>query len=212
MKFSESGAALAKDMGAPVTKMQDSIDAHYEASFGNGPRILEDRSPHVCHGTKPLARRAQGRSCATTSFRDPISQQSPILLQFITPVIHNGMGGLEIDEDSVVLGSGSEAIRGLYAADEVAGGVHGNNRLEGHSLLACVVFGRVAGAARAKYTLGDKVKATSFAELSGGGLSGNVEVSKLAGESYEDTMSAASNAPAKKQKKASSGHTMKEVD
>ena len=78
------------------------------------------------------------------------------------------MGGVGIDEDSAVLGSGSEAVRGLYAAGEIAGGVHGNNRLEENSLLACVVFGRVAGAARAKYTLGDKVKATSFAELSGG--------------------------------------------
>ena len=33
VKFNESGAALAQDMGAPVTKMQDSIDAYYEASL-----------------------------------------------------------------------------------------------------------------------------------------------------------------------------------
>merc|ERR1740139_2131051 len=33
------------------------------------------------------------------------------------------------------------AIIGLYAAGEVAGGVHGNNRLGGNSLLDCVVFG-----------------------------------------------------------------------
>ena len=44
------------------------------------------------------------------------------------------------------------------------------------------------------------------------GLSGNVEMSKLAGGSYEETMNAASNAPAEKQKKASSGYTMKEVE
>ena len=36
----------------------------------------------------------------------------------------------------------------LYAAGEVAGGVHGNNRLGGNSLLDCVVFGRVAGTGR----------------------------------------------------------------
>ena len=59
--------------------------------------------------------------------------------------------------------------------------------------------------------LGDKVKATSLAELSGGGLSWNVELSKLAGGSYEDTMNAASTALAKKQEKASSGYTMEEV-
>jgi Aspartate oxidase len=36
-------------------------------------------------------------------------------------------------------------IRGLYAAGEVTGGVHGNNRLAGNSLLECCVFGRIAG-------------------------------------------------------------------
>ena len=61
---------------------------------------------------------------------------------------------------------------GLYVAGEAAGGVHGNNRLGGNSLLDCVVFGRVAGRSAAKYMMGadakfrnwpieDKDKATS---------------------------------------------------
>merc|ERR1719352_1256361 len=37
------------------------------------------------------------------------------------------------------------AVRGLYAAGEATGGVHGENRLGGNSLLECVVFGRLAG-------------------------------------------------------------------
>ena len=61
----------------------------------------------------------------------------------------------------------------------------------------------------AKYVLVDRVK--SLAKLSVGGLSGNGEVSKLAGGSYEHTMNAASAAPAKKQEKASSDYTMEEV-
>ena len=36
-------------------------------------------------------------------------------------------------------------VRGLYAAGEVTGGVHGGNRLAGNSLLECCVFGRIAG-------------------------------------------------------------------
>ena len=76
----------------------------------------------------------------------------------ITPVIHYCMGGLEIDEDSAVVSQSGKAIPGLYAAGEVAGGVHGNNRLGGNSLLDCVVFGRVAGKHCAKYMLGDKFK------------------------------------------------------
>lgn len=36
-------------------------------------------------------------------------------------------------------------FKGLLAAGEVTGGVHGRNRLAGNSLLECVVFGRIAG-------------------------------------------------------------------
>jgi len=63
------------------------------------------------------------------------------------------MGGLEIDVNSNVVGPNGP-IKGLYAAGEVAGGVHGNNRLGGNSLLDCVVFGRLSGTNAAKYMLG----------------------------------------------------------
>lgn len=46
---------------------------------------------------------------------------------------------------SKVLNSAGEAVSGLYGAGEVTGGVHGNNRLGGNSLLECAVFGRIAG-------------------------------------------------------------------
>merc|ERR1719399_2606785 len=106
------------------------------------------------------------------------------------------MGGLEIDTDSAVVGGNGKAIPGLYAAGEVAGGVHGNNRLGGNSLLDCVVFGRVAGRACAKYMLGADMKPTNLAELSGGGLTGEVKSSKFSGGSYEDDMNKGSGAKA----------------
>jgi flavocytochrome c len=65
----------------------------------------------------------------------------------VTPAVHFTMGGVVINERSEVLdgdGDGKE-IGGLWAAGEVAGGVHGGNRLGGSSLLECVVFGRIAG-------------------------------------------------------------------
>ena len=40
---------------------------------------------------------------------------------------------------------------GYYAAGEVAGGVHGQNRLMGNSLLDVTVFGRIAGVEAAKF-------------------------------------------------------------
>merc|ERR1712014_264785 len=60
------------------------------------------------------------------------------------------------DVDSVVYDTNEKVIPGLYAAGEVAGGVHGNNRLGGNSLLDCVVFGRVSAVEAAKYMLGTK--------------------------------------------------------
>jgi len=42
-------------------------------------------------------------------------------------------------------------VKGLYSAGEVAGGVHGRNRLMGNSLLDVLVFGRRAGLKAAEY-------------------------------------------------------------
>merc|ERR1712100_58728 len=78
----------------------------------------------------------------------------------------------------------------------IAGGVHGNNRLGGNCLLDCVVFGRVAGRHCAKYMLGDDMKPVSLIELSGGGLTGEVSGSKMAGGSYEDNMNKGGGAAA----------------
>jgi predicted heme/steroid binding protein len=75
-----------------------------------------------------------------------------------------------------------------------------------------VVFGRVAGAHCAKYMLGAGAKPTSLKELSGGGLTGEVASSKLAGGSYEDKMNIA--APAAGGAGAApgvAGYTMEEV-
>ena len=71
----------------------------------------------------------------------------------MTPVLHYTMGGLEIDDESRVVGKNGKPIPGLFAAGEVAGGVHGANRLGGSSLLGCVVFGRVSGDSAASYLL-----------------------------------------------------------
>jgi succinate dehydrogenase / fumarate reductase flavoprotein subunit len=60
------------------------------------------------------------------------------------PTQHYQNGGLKIDVTC------ETPVRNLYAAGEVAGGMHGRNRLMGNSLLDVVVFGRRAGDAAAK--------------------------------------------------------------
>ncbi len=66
------------------------------------------------------------------------------------PTLHYQNGGIEIDPWTHVLNKEKKWIRGLLAAGEVTGGVHGKNRLMGNSLLDITVFGRRAGITAAK--------------------------------------------------------------
>ncbi len=67
--------------------------------------------------------------------------KEPIL---VYPTQHYQNGGLKIKPD------GETKIKNLYAVGEVAGGIHGRNRLMGNSLLDVIVFGRRAGIAAAE--------------------------------------------------------------
>jgi len=62
----------------------------------------------------------------------------------VTPSIHYCMGGLDTTAEGQVKDTHGHVIEGLFAAGEVASGVHGRNRLVGNSLAECVVFGRMA--------------------------------------------------------------------
>jgi len=59
--------------------------------------------------------------------------------------LHYQNGGLKIDKTT------KTSLPGLYVAGEAAGGIHGENRLMGNSLLDIVVFGRIAGEHAAAY-------------------------------------------------------------
>ncbi|GAA1974150.1 fumarate reductase/succinate dehydrogenase flavoprotein subunit [Kitasatospora viridis] len=68
----------------------------------------------------------------------------------VGPTCHYVMGGVEVDPDTAA----SPAVPGLFAAGEVAGGMHGANRLGGNSLSDLLVFGRRAGLHAAAYATG----------------------------------------------------------
>lgn len=61
------------------------------------------------------------------------------------PTIHHTMGGIKINTRAEVIDREGKVIPGLYAAGEVTGGVHGENRLGGNAVADCMVFGRTAG-------------------------------------------------------------------
>jgi succinate dehydrogenase / fumarate reductase flavoprotein subunit len=65
----------------------------------------------------------------------------------VGPTCHYVMGGVEVEPDTAA----AVGVPGLYAAGEVAGGMHGSNRLGGNSLSDLLVFGRRAGMGAAAY-------------------------------------------------------------
>ncbi|MFF4020325.1 fumarate reductase/succinate dehydrogenase flavoprotein subunit [Streptomyces sp. NPDC001843] len=66
----------------------------------------------------------------------------------VGPTCHYVMGGIAVDSDTAA----ARGVPGLFAAGEVAGGMHGSNRLGGNSLSDLLVFGRRAGWHAAEYT------------------------------------------------------------
>lgn len=65
----------------------------------------------------------------------------------VGPTCHYVMGGVHVDPDTAA----ALGVAGLFAAGEVAGGMHGSNRLGGNSLSDLLVFGRRAGVGASEY-------------------------------------------------------------
>ena len=107
-------------------------------------------------------------------FNDAVRNQEPCWVQrtvragFISPVndnvdalfiarcgaprVHHTMGGVLINAKAEVLNAhGGDPIPGLFAAGEVTGGVHGNNRAGANALVDILIFGRIAGDSAATF-------------------------------------------------------------
>merc|ERR1712025_1295377 len=156
MKFYENGAALAKDMGIDLQVLIDEHNQHHEASLKTAKD--PDGGPFPAY---PSGKSWDARSGPTGSGKkfyhnvlpgDKVATE-PFHVAIITPSIHYCMGGLQITAAGEVEGKNG-VIPGLYAAGEIAGGVHGNNRLGGSSLLDCVVYGRVCAKSAIKHIYG----------------------------------------------------------
>ena len=65
----------------------------------------------------------------------------------VAPTAHYSMGGILVNPETL-----STSVNGLFAAGEVAGGLHGANRLGGNSLAEIIIFGKRAGIASSNYS------------------------------------------------------------
>src|SRR5271165_4268178 len=77
----------------------------------------------------------------------------------VGPTTHYMMGGISVDGDSQM-----STVPGLFAAGEVAAGLHGANRLGGNSLSDLLVFGRRAGRFAAEYARGSRAASIDEAQ------------------------------------------------
>jgi succinate dehydrogenase / fumarate reductase flavoprotein subunit len=79
----------------------------------------------------------------------------------VGPTCHYVMGGVEVEPDSAA----AVGVPGLFAAGEVAGGMHGSNRLGGNSLTDLLVFGRRAGMGAVEYVKNNGANPVSDAAI-----------------------------------------------
>lgn len=132
MKKVSSGEELAKEIGVDP--------AVIEAEFLEYNKAAES---------------GQSDKFGKAHFRNtPFLMKDSMLYARIEPVIQYCAGGLMIDLSARVLGRHGAPIKGLYAAGEVTGGIHGSQPLTGNDLLDCVVFGRVAAETAARDVYG----------------------------------------------------------
>jgi succinate dehydrogenase / fumarate reductase flavoprotein subunit len=78
----------------------------------------------------------------------------------VGPTAHYTMGGIKVDPDTQ-----ETRVKGLFAAGECAGGMHGSNRLGGNSLSDLLVFGRIAGLNAGKFAKATGSKSIDSAQI-----------------------------------------------
>ena len=140
MKQFESGADLAKEIGVSAAALEGTFNEYN----GIAKKMAEDPNggPHDAYPTG----KSWDKFGKKYYHNLPLEMKDTFHVAFITPVIHYCMGGLKIDDTARVISKKTnKAVGMLYGAGEINGGVHGQNRLGGSSLLDCIVYGRVAG-------------------------------------------------------------------
>ncbi len=95
----------------------------------------------ILSGEGTVEREFPGKVILFKRFGIDISKE-PVL---VYPTLHYQNGGLEYNA------RGETSVPGLFVAGEISGGIHGENRLMGNSLLDVIVFGQIAGENAATY-------------------------------------------------------------
>merc|ERR1711865_327343 len=156
MKFYPTGTALAAEMGINPDVLKATFADHADIA------AKQEKDPNG----GPFEAYPDGKSWDSWGkkfFKNlPQTMEDEYHVAIVTPSIHYCMGGLTITAKGECLHMDGGIIPGLYAAGEIAGGVHGNNRLGGNSLLDCVVYGRLCGRTAGDWMMGKNGEFSMF--------------------------------------------------
>lgn len=109
----------------------------------------EELKATVTKWNKGVADKKDSEFGRTTGMTNDISGK--VYAIKVAPGIHHTMAGVKINTQTQVLKEDGQPIKGLYAAGEVTGGLHGGNRIGGNAVADIIIFGRQAGQESAKY-------------------------------------------------------------
>ncbi|KAI1251728.1 hypothetical protein MGN70_006296 [Eutypa lata] len=137
----------------------------------------------------------------------PLDVNDDFHVSLMEPVLHFTMGGIEINDKAQVLNQDQKPFDGLFACGELAGGVHGANRLGGSSLLGCVVYGRVAGDSASNFLFQQALSGGAGAAQRLGQISLHIDPSQPGKVSVEWGNGTASGTPAPSQTTSATGPT-----
>lgn len=126
------------------------------------PKVLED-SVAKWNG---YVKNGKDEEFGRTTGMKFVLEKGPFYAIPVAPGVHHTMGGIKINSKTEVLGKDNKAIKGLYAAGEVTGGVHGANRLGGNAVADIIIFGRQAAKQSVEYIGKDKLMGNKNVEKS----------------------------------------------
>lgn len=155
----EKAAYLIFDQG--VRDRAKAIDFYTEQGFVVEGKTIEELAKNI---DVPEAALKETLDLWNTDVKDKSDSQfgrttgmendlvtAPYYAIKIAPGIHHTMGGVKINTKTEVLKEDGTPIKGLYAAGEVTGGLHGANRIGGNAVADIIIFGRQSGTEAAAF-------------------------------------------------------------
>ncbi|HBW14155.1 MAG TPA: flavocytochrome c [Proteiniclasticum sp.] len=144
--------------GDTVNNFNETIDSLVKEGRAYKADTLEDLAKQI--GVEPanLVKAVEAFNASVDGAKDEFGRTlfmdkldtAPFYAGKRVPTVHHTMGGIKITPETRVVDQNGEIIKGLFAAGEVTGGIHGANRLGGNALADVHTFGRIAGATAAK--------------------------------------------------------------